>query len=64
MSKQQIIEAIRTRNRTARRDFLTEFDEHTLTSYLQRLTRIAGHRGRSSAWIRPADTTAVVTRMH
>ena len=64
MSKQQIIEAIRLHNRSAGQDYLTDFEVSTLYDYLHRLTNIAGHRGRRSHWVRPGETTAVVTRMH
>ena len=64
MSKLQIIEAIRHRNRTAGQDFLISFDERALASYLKRLATIKGRRGRDSRWVRQGDTPAVVTRMH
>lgn len=64
MSKLEIIEAIRLKNRTADQAFLVAFDTRTLASYLKRLTTIQGRRGPSSRWIRQGDTAAVVTRMH
>ncbi len=64
MSKLQIIEAIRNRNRTANQEFLISFDERALANYLERLTTINGQRGRGSRWVRQGDTPAVVTRMH
>jgi ABC-type transporter MlaC component len=64
MNKQQMIEAIRNRNRTAGEDFLTTFDENALRSYLDRLTNIQGRRGKTSIWVRPGDTTSIVTRLH
>lgn len=63
MSKNQIIDAIRQRNRSADHDFLVGFNENALRTYLTRLTEVAGRRGRHTVWVRPADTAAVVTRL-
>lgn len=62
MSKQEMIEQIRERNRSASVEFLVHFDEQALTSYLNRLTRINGRRGRDSVWVRDGLSRAVVTR--
>ena len=62
MNKQEMIEQIRSRNRSASVEFLVHFDEQALTSYLNRLTRINGRRGRDSVWVREGDSPAVVTR--
>lgn len=60
MSKQQMIDEIRRHNRSAEWDFLINFSDEELTSYLRRLTEVVGHRGRASGWIRQGDTHAVV----
>lgn len=52
MTKQAMIAAIRSRNHTAREEFLVLFDERALQRYLDRLERCAGHRGRQSRWVR------------
>lgn len=62
LSKHQMIEAIRQRNRSASAEFLVRFDERTLEMYLQRLTQVLGHRGRRSVWVRPDVSPAIVTR--
>lgn len=62
MSKQQMIEQIRERNRSASNDFLVKFDEEALQNYLQRLTTLQGHRGRSSVWVRKGIAPASVMR--
>jgi hypothetical protein len=62
MNKQQMIEQIRQRNASASDEFLLGFDEPTLAQYLERLTSVVGHRGKSSVWVRPADGPAVVGR--
>lgn len=64
MSKQQLIEAIRTHNRSAQDDFLITFDQEVLETYLKRLVNVQGKRGRDSVWVRTGSSTAVVTRMH
>lgn len=64
MSKEQMIEAIRQQNRSAAVDFLVGFDEKQLQTYLQRLSRLLGRRGRSSTWVRQDQMRAVVTRHH
>lgn len=64
MSKQQVIDAIRVHNPSAPTEFLSVFDERKLQSYLQRLTRILGRRGRGSVWVREGDTPAIITRHH
>ena len=62
MSKQQMIELIRQRNRSASNEFLIKFDEQALRSYLQRLTTVHGHRGRTSIWVRDNSSSASMTR--
>ncbi|MEM6331774.1 MAG: hypothetical protein AAF823_00325 [Planctomycetota bacterium] len=52
MSKHQMIEAIRQRNRSATVEYLTDFDEDELKTYLARLTDLIGHRGPDSVWTR------------
>ena len=63
MSKQEMIDAIRQRNRSAEPEFLLSFDEQTLQSYLHRLTHLIDHRGRQSGWVRDASSPSVVTRI-
>lgn len=62
MSKQQMIELIRQRNRSASNEFLVKFDEEALRNYLRRLTTIQGHRGRASVWVREGVAPASVMR--
>ncbi|MBI1335967.1 MAG: hypothetical protein GC164_03285 [Phycisphaera sp.] len=64
MSKHQMIEMIRQQNRSAPVEFLLGFDETQLQTYLQRLTDVHGHRGRTSVWVRQGVTRSIVTRMH
>lgn len=53
MSKQQLIDEICRRNRSATRSFLEQFDFAALETYLCRLTHLAGRRGRDTVWVRP-----------
>ena len=52
MSKQQVIEAIRKQNPSAKSEFLAKFSQRSLETYLHRLTHICGRRGRDSIWVR------------
>ncbi|WP_145080865.1 hypothetical protein [Poriferisphaera corsica] len=63
MSKEQMIQAIRNRNRTAKPEYLGHFDEQDLQQYLARLTSIHGRRGRESRWVRNTTSPAVITRI-
>ena len=58
MSKQQTIEQIQQLTRGVPAGFLDTFDQDTLTRYLTRLTRVKGHRGRGSVWVRADNTPA------
>ncbi len=62
MSKQTMIEAIQQHNPSAPSEFLVHFDEVVLRSYLDRLERLAGHRGQDSRWVRDGSTHSIVTR--
>ncbi|MEO1235269.1 MAG: hypothetical protein AAFX76_00630 [Planctomycetota bacterium] len=62
MSKQKTIERIQQNSRGVSPEFLATFDERTLETYLRRLTRVVGHRGRGSVWVREAGPPAVATR--
>ena len=63
MTKQQTIDLIRQRNRSARPEFLTHFDERSLETYLKRLATVSGHRGRSSRWVRETTSPACTGRV-
>ncbi len=62
LSKAQLIEAICDVNRSARSDWLRLFDVHALRAYFDHLQLTLEPRGPHSAWIRRAETSAVVTR--
>ena len=58
MSKQQVIEAIRKQNPSAKSEFLANFSQQSLETYLHRLTHISGCRGRDSIWVRNTVVSA------
>lgn len=62
LDKAKVIDLIRDINRSARHDWLAGFDLESLRLYLEHLQRTLEPRGGHSAWIRPGDTPAVVTR--
>ncbi|MBI1367731.1 MAG: hypothetical protein GC162_03665 [Planctomycetes bacterium] len=62
MSKRQLIDAIRHYNPTAGEQFLIEFNETALKSYLRHLRFLRRPRGGRNLWVRGAETPAVVTR--
>ncbi|MHC5002156.1 MAG: hypothetical protein ACYTJ0_03455 [Planctomycetota bacterium] len=62
LDKSKVIELISEINRSARRDWLAAFDLESLRLYLEHLQRTIEPRGSHSAWVRPGDTPAVVTR--
>lgn len=64
MSKQQVIEQIRSFNRTAEEGFLTHFDQPALENYLKRLELARVGRGRQSVWVRSGAAPAACTREH
>ena len=64
MSKQQLIEAIRTHNRSAQDEFLVTFDQQVLETYLRRLQTVQNTRGPKSVWVRQGDSPACITRVH
>ena len=63
MSKEQMISAIRERNRSATSEYLDHFDETALQTYLDRLTRVLGHRGPQSVWVRNTTERCIVSRV-
>lgn len=63
MTKEQTIDLIRQRNRSASAEFLTRFDERSLDTYLRRLSTVCNHRGRASRWVRETTSPAVTSRV-
>ena len=58
MSKFEMIERIRTFNRSASEEWLISFDESALQTYLDRLSMLQKGRGRQSVWVRTGASPA------
>ncbi|MEM7575950.1 MAG: hypothetical protein AAF328_00625 [Planctomycetota bacterium] len=58
MTKPELIERIRTHNRSAGESFLARFNEPALVAYLGRLDRLSNRRGDGSRWVRRAPRFA------
>ncbi|MEM1097234.1 MAG: hypothetical protein AAGH92_00460 [Planctomycetota bacterium] len=58
MTKPEIIERIRSHNRSADAAFLARFPEPALIAYLGRLDRLSNRRGDASRWVRRAPRFA------
>ena len=61
-AKDHLIQSIREFNRTARRDWLSQFDTDSLQRYLDHLLHGSEPRGGTGRWVRPGDTPAMVSR--
>jgi hypothetical protein len=57
-----LIDEIRAHNPSASHAFLATFTKRDLEVYLEHLGNAKEPRGRSSRWLRPADTPAMVLR--
>ncbi|MEQ8769952.1 MAG: hypothetical protein RIB60_05525 [Phycisphaerales bacterium] len=61
LTQGQVIERILELNPTARQSFLSRFTPDELRSYLDHLTTAAQPRGEASRWVRPGDTSAIMS---
>jgi hypothetical protein len=61
-AKDHLIEAIREYNGSARRDWLSQFDDDSLRRYLDHLLHGQEPRGGQSRWRRPDDSPAMMVR--
>ncbi|MEE2895230.1 MAG: hypothetical protein VX726_05745 [Planctomycetota bacterium] len=61
-AKDHLIKSIREFNRSARRDWLDQFDSDSLQRYLDHLLHGSEPRGGTSRWTRPGDSPSVVSR--
>lgn len=62
LSKAQIIAGIQQINQSARQEWLAVFETPALHRYLDHLQHTLEPRGGHSVWVRPNETTAIVTR--
>ncbi len=61
LNREQVIDRIVTINTSATSAFLERFETASLHRYLEHLDVASGPRGRSSGWIRPGDSRAIVS---
>lgn len=61
-AKDHLIQSIREFNRSARRDWLSQFDIESLQRYLDHLLHGSEPRGGASRWTRPGDAPAMMSR--
>ena len=59
-AKDHLIKSIREYNRSARRDWLNQFDSDSLQRYLDHLLHGSEPRGGASRWMRPGDSPSMI----
>lgn len=59
-AKDHLIKSIREYNRSARRDWLSQFDSDSLQRYLDHLLHGSEPRGGASRWARPGDSPSMI----
>lgn len=62
LTREQVVDQILTINRSATADYLAQFAEPQLNTYLDHLINTQAPRGRGSRWDRPGDAPAIMTR--
>ncbi len=60
LTREQLMESIRTINPSATAGYLERFEGEALAVYLQHLLACREPRGRAARWRRPGDTPAIV----
>jgi hypothetical protein len=62
LSREQVVDQILTINHSATADYLAQFREGELNTYLDHLLNSQEPRGRHARWDRPGDAPAIMTR--
>lgn len=62
LSREQVVDQILTINHSATADYLAQFAERELNTYLDHLLNTQEPRGRHARWDRPGDAPAIMTR--
>lgn len=62
LTREQVVDQILTINRSATADYLNQFAEPQLNTYLDHLINTQAPRGRDARWDRPGDAPAIMTR--
>ncbi len=61
-SREQVVGQILSINRSATAEYLGQFEQHSLDTYLRHLISSQQPRGRESRWDRPGDAPAIMVR--
>ncbi|MGE3107765.1 MAG: hypothetical protein AB7G11_03320 [Phycisphaerales bacterium] len=59
LTREQLVDAILSMNRTASVEYLSTFSNRALALYLEHLRAAAAPRGRTARWVRPDETPAM-----
>ena len=62
LSREQVVEQIISINRSATAEYLDQFEQRSLDTYLDHLISSQQPRGRHARWDRPGDTPAMMSR--
>lgn len=62
LTRTQVVDQILTINRSATAEYLEQFREPELNTYLEHLLNAQEPRGREARWDRPGDAPAIMTR--
>lgn len=62
LTREQVVGQILTINHSATAEYLSQFAERELNTYLDHLLNTQEPRGRHARWDRPGDAPAIMTR--
>jgi hypothetical protein len=62
LSREQVVSQIISINRSATAQYLDQFEQESLDTYLDHLISAQQPRGRNARWDRPGDTPAMMSR--
>ncbi|MBL4697374.1 MAG: hypothetical protein JKX70_00930 [Phycisphaerales bacterium] len=62
LSREQVVDQIISINRSATAEYLEQFEQRSLDTYLDHLISSQQPRGRHARWDRPGDTPAMMSR--
>lgn len=62
LSREQVVDQIISINRSATAEYLDQFEQDSLDTYLNHLISAQQPRGRHARWDRPGDTPVMMSR--
>ena len=62
LSREQVVDQIISINRSATAEYLQQFEQRSLDTYLDHLISSQQPRGQHARWDRPGDTPAMMSR--